>query len=116
MGAVSADAFLLPVGSGFRFCLLRLPARRAALRGCVLLAPPFAEELNKARRMIALAAERIAAADYAVLEIDYLGCGDSSSADQAEQGGSPSARARHALHAGDHAQRQHTALQARKGR
>lgn len=74
---VSADAFLLPVGSGFRFCLLRLP-RSGSLRGSLLVAPPFAEELNKSRRMIALAAERIAASGYAVLEIDCLGCGDSS--------------------------------------
>lgn len=78
MAAVSADTFLLPVGSGFRFCLLRVPARLASLRGCVLHVPPFAEELNKSRRMVALAAERIAAAGYAVLQIDYLGCGDSS--------------------------------------
>ncbi|MDH3314170.1 MAG: hypothetical protein OEN48_07525 [Betaproteobacteria bacterium] len=66
MGAVSADAFLLPVGSGFRFFLLRLLARRASLRGCLLQAPPFAEELNKSRRMITLAAERIAAASAAL--------------------------------------------------
>jgi exosortase A-associated hydrolase 2 len=78
MGAVSADAFLLPVGTGFRYCLLRLPARKTTLRGCLLLVPPFAEELNKSRRMIALAAERMAADNYAVLVMDYFGCGDSS--------------------------------------
>lgn len=78
LSAVSADAFLLPVGAGYRFCLLRLPANRTSLRGSVLLAPPFAEELNKSRRMIALAAERMAASGYAVLQIDCLGCGDSS--------------------------------------
>jgi uncharacterized protein len=76
--AVAADAFLLPAGTGYRFCLLRLPANRKVLRGSVLVASPFAEELNKSRRMIALAAERIAASGYAVLEIDSLGCGDSS--------------------------------------
>lgn len=39
---------------------------------------PFAEEMNKARRMAALQARRLAAADYAVLQPDLLGCGDSS--------------------------------------
>jgi exosortase A-associated hydrolase 2 len=55
-----------------------VPAKDAQIRACLLVAHPFAEELNKSRRMIALAAERIAAANYAVLEIDFLGCGDSS--------------------------------------
>jgi exosortase A-associated hydrolase 2 len=78
LNAVSAEAFLLPAGSGYRFCLLRLPANGKLLRGSILVAPPFAEELNKSRRMIALAAEYLAANGYAVLQIDALGCGDSS--------------------------------------
>jgi hypothetical protein len=40
LDVLSAKAFLLPVGSSFPFRLLRLPARRASLRGCLLLAPP----------------------------------------------------------------------------
>jgi exosortase A-associated hydrolase 2 len=39
---------------------------------------PFAEELNKSRRMAALQARAMAAAGYTVLQIDLLGCGDSS--------------------------------------
>lgn len=39
---------------------------------------PFAEEMNKARRMAALQSRALAAAGYAVLQIDLLGCGDSS--------------------------------------
>lgn len=39
---------------------------------------PFAEEMNKARRMAALQARALAAAGYDVLQIDLLGCGDSS--------------------------------------
>lgn len=39
---------------------------------------PFAEEMNKARRMAALQARRMAAAGWGVLVIDLLGCGDSS--------------------------------------
>src|SRR5438132_772625 len=48
------------------------------MRAAVVVAPPFAEELNRSRRMIALGAERLAADGYAVLEADCLGCGDSS--------------------------------------
>lgn len=39
---------------------------------------PFAEEINKARRMAALQSRAMAQAGYAVLQIDLLGCGDSS--------------------------------------
>lgn len=39
---------------------------------------PFAEELNHSRRMVALQARGLAAAGYAVLQIDLFGCGDSS--------------------------------------
>ena len=39
---------------------------------------PFAEEMNKARRMAALQSRRLAAAGWGVLQIDLLGCGDSS--------------------------------------
>jgi exosortase A-associated hydrolase 2 len=39
---------------------------------------PFAEEMNKARRMAALQSRAFAEAGYAVLQIDLLGCGDSS--------------------------------------
>lgn len=39
---------------------------------------PFGEEMNKARRMAASQARRLAASGYEVLQIDLLGCGDSS--------------------------------------
>ena len=39
---------------------------------------PFAEEMNKSRRMAALQSRALAQAGYAVLQIDLLGCGDSS--------------------------------------
>ena len=39
---------------------------------------PFAEEMNKARRMAALQSRALAAAGFDVLQIDLLGCGDSS--------------------------------------
>jgi exosortase A-associated hydrolase 2 len=39
---------------------------------------PWAEEMNKTRRMAALASRALAADGWAVLQIDLLGCGDSS--------------------------------------
>ena len=39
---------------------------------------PFTEEMNKSRRIAALQARALAQAGYSVLQIDLLGCGDSS--------------------------------------
>lgn len=44
----------------------------------MLYVHPFAEEMNKSRRMAALQARALAHAGYAVLQIDLHGCGDSS--------------------------------------
>lgn len=71
------EAFFLPVGDGQRFCLLH-PAQGDEVRGLVLYIHPFAEEMNKARRMAALQARALAQSGYAVLHVDLLGCGDSS--------------------------------------
>jgi exosortase A-associated hydrolase 2 len=80
----SSPAVELPgFEAGFRdgargpyFYVLHTPAR-APVRGAVLYFHPFAEELNKSRRMAALQARRFAAAGYAVLLPDHYGCGDS---------------------------------------
>lgn len=71
------EAFFLPADSGQRFCLFH-PARGDVTRGLLLYIHPFAEEMNKARRMAALQARALAGAGYAVLQIDLHGCGDSS--------------------------------------
>ena len=60
-----------------RFCLFH-QAQGETLRGCVVYIHPFAEEMNKSRRMAALQARALAAAGFAVLQIDLHGCGDSS--------------------------------------
>lgn len=73
-------AFHLPVGagrSGQRLCIHHTPGE-AGVRGAVLYLHPFAEEMNKSRRMAALASRALARAGFAVLQIDLLGCGDSS--------------------------------------
>ncbi len=74
------EAFFLPatsVETGQRFCLF-YPAQGEVVRGLVLYIHPFAEEMNKARHMAALQARALASAGFGVLQIDLLGCGDSS--------------------------------------
>jgi len=48
-----------------------------ACRSAVLFVPPFAEELNKARRQVAVAARMFAALGHCVLIVDLFGTGDS---------------------------------------
>ncbi|HEX6736185.1 MAG TPA: hydrolase 2, exosortase A system-associated, partial [Azonexus sp.] len=67
----------LTVHGGQRFCLFH-PAQDGVAKGAVLYLHPFAEEMNKARRMAALQSRALAAAGYDVLQFDLLGCGDSS--------------------------------------
>lgn len=66
-----------PPDGGQRFCIYH-PAQGGRARGQILHLHPFAEELNKTRRMSALQARAFAAAGFDVLQIDLLGCGDSS--------------------------------------
>jgi exosortase A-associated hydrolase 2 len=73
--APGAEAFFLDVAGEQRFCLFHPPA--GACRGAVLYVHPFAEEMNKTRRMAALQARALAAIGYGVLQIDLHGCGDS---------------------------------------
>lgn len=75
---MALEAFYLPASSGQRFCLFHRPDVQAPGRGAVVYVHPFAEEMNKSRRMAALQARALAAAGHAVLQIDLHGCGDSS--------------------------------------
>lgn len=70
------DAFYLPMGQGQRFCLMHTPS--AGIHGALLFIHPFAEEMNKCRRMAAVQARSFADAGWTVLQLDLLGCGDSS--------------------------------------
>ena len=70
------QAFFQPSAGGQRFCIHHAPA--GAPRGVVLYLHPWAEEMNKSRRMAALQARALAVDGLAVLQIDLLGCGDSS--------------------------------------
>lgn len=79
---MAVEAFYLPATLGQRFCLFHRPdlvaSRLEAERGAVVYIHPFAEEMNKSRRMAALQSRALAAAGFAVLQIDLYGCGDSS--------------------------------------
>lgn len=75
--AYEACARFEPAPGGPRFVLTYRPAPNTA-RGAVLLAPPFAEEMNKCRRMVALAARALASQGWHVIQTDLFGCGDSA--------------------------------------
>ena len=74
--AYESVAWFDPGPDGPRFTLVHRP-RHTAPCGTVLLAPPFAEELNKCRRMLALAARSFASDGWQVVQVDLYGCGDS---------------------------------------
>jgi len=72
-----AQVFFLPTPGGEqRLCLFHAPAGAPGSR--LLFVHPFAEEMNKSRRQVALACRALAQAGHAVLQIDLRGCGDSS--------------------------------------
>jgi exosortase A-associated hydrolase 2 len=77
---MAPEAFFLPVAHGQhsqRFCLYHAPPDGSP-KGTLLYLHPFAEEMNKSRRMAALQARLLAERGYGVLQIDLHGCGDSS--------------------------------------
>ena len=71
--------FLDAAAGGQRLCLFHR-AQGQQVRGRIVYVHPFAEEMNKSRRMAALQARAFAAAGFSVLQIDLRGCGDSSDA------------------------------------
>jgi exosortase A-associated hydrolase 2 len=71
-----AEPLFLARPDGARFALFHAPAGRC--RAAVLYLHPFAEEMNRARRMAALQSRALAANGVVVLQLDLHGCGDSS--------------------------------------
>jgi exosortase A-associated hydrolase 2 len=69
--------FFLPGATGKLFALHFPASVPEPARGGILLLPPFAEELNKSRALIARQARALAAAGYEVLLLDLFGTGDS---------------------------------------
>ena len=75
-GTAAADAFFLATPRGQRLCVFHPPAGAACV-GAVLAVAPFADEMNKSRRMFALQARDLAKRGFGVLLLDLEGCGDS---------------------------------------
>lgn len=74
-----ADALYLAAEAGFvgqRFCVYHAP-HGVEPKGSLLYVHPFAEEMNKSRRMAAVQSRALARAGYGVLQMDLTGCGDS---------------------------------------
>jgi len=77
--AQGPDAFFHPdAQGGQRLYLHHSPPPGTRVRGALLYVHPWAEEMNKSRRMAALCSRQLAASGFAVLQVDLLGCGDSS--------------------------------------
>lgn len=67
-----------PVPGGYRFSIRFEPPPPARVRGTIVFAHAFAEEMNKSRRTVALAARALACRGWRVVLPDLRGCGDSS--------------------------------------
>jgi len=75
IAAADIEPFFLRVDKGRRFCILHRP--RHANGRVMLHVAPFAEEMNRSRRMSALTARALAGDGWTVLQMDLYGCGDS---------------------------------------
>lgn len=75
--APRVEPFFFDSDPGTRFSLYHAPNPHLPARGAILYVHPFAEEMNKTRRMAAQQARAFAAMGFAVLQIDLFGCGDS---------------------------------------
>lgn len=74
---VEARPFFLPGGAGPLFGHYFAPRTGEVEQG-LLIVPPFAEELNRSRRMMSLLGHELAARGCGVLLLDLYGTGDSS--------------------------------------
>jgi exosortase A-associated hydrolase 2 len=71
------EPFFFDAEPGTRFSLYHAPNPHVEPRGAILHVHPFAEELNKTRRMSWLQSRAFATLGFAVLQFDLFGCGDS---------------------------------------
>jgi uncharacterized protein len=75
----SLDPQIIPMPDASRGARLVMCHRpRSSTRATIVYAHPFAEEMNKSRRMAALQARALASAGFMVCLLDLRGCGDSS--------------------------------------
>ena len=79
----SADAqavcrpFFMETAAGRLFAIQHLPPACVAVRGHVLCALPFNEEMNRSRSMVTLLAQSLAVIGIGTMVVDLLGTGDS---------------------------------------
>ena len=74
MTSTSVTGHFIAGAKGRVFVLARIPAKPI---GSILIVPPFAEEMNKCRRMMAQTSQRLSDLGYAVILPDLHGTGDS---------------------------------------
>lgn len=74
----TVEAFFLGAGAARRLAVCWRPPATVAPVGALLFVPPFAEEMNKSRRMVALMASALAIRGFVTLRVDLAGCGDSA--------------------------------------
>jgi len=75
---IKKDVFFLHSNMGGLFSIYYYPIKTISKKGDILYIHPFADEMNKSRRMAALQANSFAQNGFGVLQIDLFGCGDSS--------------------------------------
>ena len=75
--AVGIEPFFLGEPGRRRFCVYFHPDAVVQAPQGLVFVPPFAEEMNKCRRMVSLLARRLATAGCPVLVPDLSGCGES---------------------------------------
>lgn len=73
---ITREVFFLNTPTGARFSIGTYPVDPPV--GGLLYLHPFAEEMNKSRRMASLSAQAFAEHGWVVLQIDMAGCGDSA--------------------------------------
>jgi exosortase A-associated hydrolase 2 len=76
LASSTVESFFLDGQRGALFGLLHRPHTLA--QGTVLIVPPFAEEMNKSRRMFTLLAGALAQHGFGTMVFDLYGTGDSS--------------------------------------
>ena len=75
--AMAPQAFLLPGARGSLCALYYAPQPGLASRGDLLVVPPFAEEMNRCRTMVAMQARALSALGFGTLVLDPYGTGES---------------------------------------
>ncbi len=78
MPVATLEPFFLDSPQGRLFAVHHRPADGVSIRGQVLCVPPFNEEMNRCRSMVALQAQAFAQMGIGTLMIDLLGTGDST--------------------------------------